>query len=98
MTRIGIDMDQYGRLLRDPDARVWFDRLKAALDNVFEIVALDESCTRWEAHQYAWPRRRFPIADDDLRTYTTVLYTPPARPEWLVQLFDNDPHPPKGNT
>jgi hypothetical protein len=83
--RLGIDMARHTALERDPGYRQWCAPLLPALDNVFKLVALDESCGRWEAHHYVRPWQ--PLGErDDPRTYTTVLYTPPARPEWLVQL------------
>jgi hypothetical protein len=85
MTRLGIDVDQYLLLKSlDPDAHTWTDGLKPALDNVFEITALDESCAHWVASHYAISPRV--IIDGELVTYTTILHTSPARPEWLVDL------------
>ena len=86
-TRIGIDMDQYLRLQLNPAAHRWFTRLSAALQHTFLLVALDESLGRWEAHHYARPYR-WPTGN--LETYTTVLYTPPAHPEWLVPIASQE--------
>ena len=82
--RIGISVDRWHNLKHaDPAFKTWAQGVLPAVRDVFELVALDESGTRWKAWKYA---RRAWRTGADLTVYHTTLYTPPARAEWLEVL------------
>ncbi len=81
--RLGISVERSMVLRVEPEFRDWLDAGPPEFDDIFLLVALDESLTRWQASAYSKP---LVASDDELGTYGLVVTTPPAQPHWLETL------------
>lgn len=83
-TRLGLDVDAFLVVQRGPDpaGREWAAQVLPAFSFAVKVQALTEALNCWRVTVID-RRRRW---QDELETYDKIVYTPPARPEWLVVL------------
>lgn len=88
-TRLGLDVDAFlvVQCGPDPAGRKWAAQVLPAFSFAVKVQALTEALNCWRVTVIdrlgtyrAHPPR------DELETYDKIVYTPPARPEWLVVL------------
>ena len=83
-TRLGLDVDAFLVVQRGPDpaGREWAAQVLPAFSFAVKVQALTEALNCWRVTVIDRRRRQ----RDELETYDKIVYTPPARPEWLVVL------------
>jgi len=80
---MAVDADRWLQLRATvPPIELWSVALDARFGQVIGLRALDESFRRFEAECFSLHGL---TADGELRTFRTVLHTPPFDPSWLAE-------------